>query len=85
MLQIFATSQDLKQSTNYSQIARGKASKATRQRMQAKKQAIENTIINSIDNEKSYLELKRKRQNAADKRAKIAAKRLTASQRNKIA
>jgi len=85
MIQIFATSQDLKQSTNYSQIARGKASKLKRQRMQAKKQFLENAIISSIDNEASYLQLKQRRQNAADKRAKIAEKRLTAAQRAKIA
>jgi hypothetical protein len=53
--------------------------------MQAKKASIENTIINSIDNKASYLELKQRRQNAADKRAKIAEKRLTAAQRAKIA
>jgi hypothetical protein len=85
MIQIFATSNDLKNATNYAQIARGKASKLKRQRMQAKKQFLENAIISSIDNEASYLQLKQRRQNAADKRAKIAAKRLTAAQRVKIA
>lgn len=84
MMQIFATSTDLKNATSYSQIARGKASKLKRQRMQAKKASIENTLINSIDNKASYLQLKQRRQNAAEKRAKIAEKRLTAAQRAKI-
>jgi hypothetical protein len=53
--------------------------------MQAKKASIENAIISSIDNEASYLQLKQRRQNAADKRAKIAEKRLTAAQRVKLA
>jgi hypothetical protein len=75
MIQIFSTSNDLKNATSYAQIARGKASKLKRQRMQAKKQFVENAIISSIDNEASYFELKQRRQNAADKRAKIAAKR----------
>jgi DNA-binding MarR family transcriptional regulator len=85
MIHIFSTSKELKEATNYAQIARGKASKLKRQRMQAKKNAIEQSIISSIDNEASYMELKRRRQNAADKRAKIAAKRLTAAQKAKIA
>lgn len=86
MIHIFANSNDLlNASPNYANIARGKASKAKRQRMQAKKASIENTIINSIDNKASYLQLKQRRQNAAEKRAKIAAKRLTAAQRVKIA
>jgi hypothetical protein len=86
MIYIFATSNDLlNASPEYANIARGKASKLKRQRMQAKKASIENAIISSIDNEASYLELKQRRQNAADKRAKIAEKRLTAAQRAKIA
>jgi hypothetical protein len=86
MIYIFANSTDLlNASPEYANIARGKASKAKRQRMQAKKASIENAIISSIDNEASYLELKQRRQNAADKRAKIAEKRLTAAQRAKIA
>ncbi len=85
MVHIFSTSADLVQATNYAQIARGKASKLKRQRMQAKKNAIEQAIISNIDNKASYIELKRRRQNAADKRAKIAEKRLTAAQKAKIA
>jgi len=76
MIYIFANSKDLlNASPEYANIARGKASKLKRQRMQAKKQFVENAIISSIDNEASYFELKQRRQNAADKRAKIAAKR----------
>ena len=86
MIHILANSNDLlNASPEYANIARGKASKAKRQRMQAKKASIENTIINSIDNKASYLQLKQRRQNAAEKRAKIAEKRLTAAQRAKIA
>jgi hypothetical protein len=86
MIHIFANSKDLlNASPEYANIARGKASKAKRQRMQAKKASIENAIISSIDNKASYLQLKQRRQNAADKRAKIAEKRLTAAQRAKIA
>lgn len=85
MICIYATSKDLKESTNYASIARGKASKAKRQRMQAKKAAVEGMIINKIDSAASYIELKSKRQAAAAKRQAIAAKRLTASQKAKIA
>lgn len=86
MIHIFANSTDLlATSPEYANIARGKASKAKRQRMQAKKASIENTLINSIDSKASYLELRAKRERAANKRAKIAAKRLTAAQRAKIA
>ena len=86
MIHIYANSNDLlSASPEYANIARGKASKAKRQRMQAKKASIENTLINSIDNKASYLELRAKRERAANKRAKIAAKRLTAAQRVKIA
>jgi hypothetical protein len=73
---IYANSSDLLASSpNYANIARGKASKAKRQRMQAKKAAVENSIINSIDNAAAYAELKAKRTAAAAKQAKIAAKR----------
>jgi hypothetical protein len=78
-IHIYANSSDLlAASPNYANIARGKQSKAKRQRMQAKKAAVENAIINSIDNAAAYTELKAKRTAAAAKQAKIAAKRKTA-------
>ena len=75
-IHIFANSSDLLTAApTYANIARGKASKAKRQRMQAKKQAVETAIISSIDNAAAWQQTKEKRKAAAAKQAKIAARR----------
>lgn len=75
-IHILANSSDLLAAApNYANIARGKASKAKRQRMQAKKQAIENAIINSIDGADKWQQTKLKRAAAAAKQAKISARK----------
>ena len=75
-MHILANSSDLLTAApTYANIARGKASKAKRQRMQAKKQAVETAVINSIDSADAWQQTKLKRAAAAAKQAKIAAKR----------
>ena len=76
MLQIFSNSRDLTNATNYAQIARPKASKATKVFMQHKKARFDEIVCMNIDKPKAKAS-KQARQNAAKRAQKKQNKKQT--------
>ena len=74
MLEIFSTSKDLNKSTNYNQIARSKASKATKVFMQHKKARLDEVVCMNIDKPKAKAS-KQARQQAANKFKQLKSKK----------
>ena len=78
MLQIFSNSRDLANATNYAQIARPKASKATKVFMQHKKARFDDVLCMNIDKPKAKAKAsKQARQNAAKRAQKKQNKKQT--------